>query len=35
MEQSNWFKRPEAIWWLICGALAVVIVLVFARRLMG
>lgn len=32
---NNMFKKPEMLWWLACGLLAVVIVLLLARRLMG
>lgn len=32
---QNIFKKTEMVWWLACGLLAVVIVLLLARRLMG
>lgn len=35
MQKNHWLRRPEAIWWLVCGTLAIAIVLVLARQLMG
>lgn len=32
---KEFFRKPEALWWLASGLLAIVIVLLLARRLMG
>jgi len=32
---KDFFRKQETLWWLVCGVIAVVIVLMLARRLMG
>lgn len=32
---KNFLRTPQALWWLAVGALAIVIVLLIARRLYG
>jgi hypothetical protein len=32
---KRFFSNPQSVWWLAVGLLAIVLVLVFARRLYG
>jgi hypothetical protein len=35
MNQTPFLRRPESLWWIGIGVLAVLIVLVVARRVLG
>ncbi len=35
MNTNRWLRSPESLWWMGIGLLAIIIVLVIARRVFG